>query len=109
MNNIHLKAPVVVLTILFTACSHIDTPEPTPPADIHDPEDYISGTLPVLFVNTAGNVPITSKEEYVDATYYLDSEEIDGIESVGEADKQLAMQIRERGNASRLFDKNHTA
>lgn len=79
MNTRHLKATTVVLTILFAACSHIDPPvvpdppEPTPPADIHDPEDYASGTLPMLFVNTVGNAPITSKEEYVSATYYLDA------------------------------------
>lgn len=111
MNTRHLKATTVVLTILFAACSHIDPPvvpdppEPTPPADIHDPEDYASGTLPMLVVNTVGNAPITSKEEYVSATYYLDAKGIDGIESIGTADSQLAVKIRERGNASRLFDK----
>ena len=32
-----------------------------------------SGTLPVMFINTDGGVPITSKEDYVYAEYYIDN------------------------------------
>jgi len=32
-----------------------------------------SKTLPVMFINTIDNAPITSKEEYVDAQYYVET------------------------------------
>ncbi len=57
-----------------------------------------SGTLPVMFINTDGGVAITSKENYVDATYYLDNMGIDGIESFGSKDEPLPLKIRGRGN-----------
>lgn len=57
-----------------------------------------SGTLPVLYVNTADNVAVTSKENYVDATWYLDNCGVDGIESVGSAEDPQSVQIKGRGN-----------
>ena len=32
-----------------------------------------SGTIPVMFITTVDSVPIVSKEDYVDATYYLET------------------------------------
>jgi len=32
-----------------------------------------SKTVPVMFINTVDNAPITSKEEYVDAQYYVET------------------------------------
>lgn len=60
--------------------------------------DTWSGTLPVMFITTEGNQPVTSKETYLQATYYLDPMGIDGIERVGSIGEQEAMQIRGRGN-----------
>lgn len=57
-----------------------------------------SGTLPVLHINTAGGVAITSKDDYVDATYYLDNMGIENVESFGSKDEQLPLEIRGRGN-----------
>ena len=57
-----------------------------------------SGTLPVLHINTAGNAPITSKEDYLTATYYLDAMGLSGYASIGSAEAPLTMQIRGRGN-----------
>ena len=31
----------------------------------HDPAEYLSGTLPVLYVNTVDSMPIVSKDEYL--------------------------------------------
>ena len=39
-----------------------------------------SRTLPVLFINTEGNKPIVSKEEYLNATYYLETFDLDDYE-----------------------------
>ena len=65
-----------------------------------------SGTLPVLYINTENNEPITSKESYVEATYYLDPMGIEGIEAIGSAEKPLATQIKGRGNVTwNTFDK----
>jgi len=57
-----------------------------------------SGTLPVLFINTDGGVPITSKEDYLYAEYYIDNMGIEGIENVGSQENPELMQIRGRGN-----------
>lgn len=65
-----------------------------------------SGTLPVMFINTDGGVEITSTEEYVNGTYYIDNMGIDGIESIASPDSAFALQIRGRGNYTwRDFDK----
>ncbi|MBR5118964.1 MAG: CotH kinase family protein [Muribaculaceae bacterium] len=59
-----------------------------------------SGTLPVMFINTEDSVPITSKDWYVYAYYYIDNMGIEGIESVGTAEAPQPMYIRGRGNYS---------
>lgn len=56
-----------------------------------------SGTIPVVFVTTEGNQPITSKEDYINATYYIDPMQTD-FEAVGSPDAQLPTEIRGRGN-----------
>ncbi len=57
-----------------------------------------SGTLPVLYVNTADGAAVTSKENYVDATLYLDPDGVEGVEPVGSAAAPVSLKIRGRGN-----------
>ena len=57
-----------------------------------------SGTLPVLFINTENAVNIVSKEDYVNATYYLDNMGIAEVEALGTKENQLPLEIRGRGN-----------
>lgn len=57
-----------------------------------------SGTVPVMFINTENNTPITSKEDYLQATYYLDPMGCEGVEALGSVDAQLPLEIRGRGN-----------
>ena len=65
-----------------------------------------SGTLPVLHIQTENNAAITSKENYINATYYLDAMGISGYTNIGSAAAPLAMEIRGRGNYSWTgFDK----
>jgi hypothetical protein len=65
-----------------------------------------SGSLPIMYINTANSASITSRDTYVDATYYLDPKGHDDIEAIGSKDNQLAMQIRGRGNYTwTSFDK----
>ena len=65
-----------------------------------------SGTLPVLYIQTENNASITSKEDYINATYYLDALGVSGYESIGTKSSPLNMEIRGRGNYSWTgFDK----
>ena len=57
-----------------------------------------SGTLPVLYIQTENNKTITSKDYYLNATYYLDAMGLAGYESIGSASEPLAMEIKGRGN-----------
>ena len=59
-----------------------------------------SGTLPVMYINTENNTPVTSKDNYLNATYYLDAKGIAGYENIGSASAPLAMEIKGRGNYS---------
>ena len=57
-----------------------------------------SGTLPVLHIQTENNTPITSKDYYLNATYYLDALGLAGYQSLGSASAPLTMEIKGRGN-----------
>lgn len=71
-----------------------------------DGEAAYSGTLPVLFINTENSQPITSKDDYITAEYYIDNMGIEDINSVGSKDAPELMQIRGRGNYTwSSFDK----
>lgn len=65
-----------------------------------------SGTLPVLYIQTENKAPITSKDYYLNATYYLDAIGLEGYESIGGASAPSTMEIKGRGNYSWTgFDK----
>ena len=65
-----------------------------------------SGSLPVLYIQTENKQAITSKETYINATYYLDAMGISGYTSIGSKEEPLNMEIRGRGNYSWTgFDK----
>ncbi len=59
-----------------------------------------SGTLPVMYITTENNTPVTSKDTYLNATYYLDAQGIAGYENIGSAAAPLTMEIKGRGNYS---------
>lgn len=58
----------------------------------------MSGTLPVMYIFTENNAEITSKEVYLNASYYLDANGVEGYESIGSADNMLVTKIKGRGN-----------
>ena len=65
-----------------------------------------SGTLPVLYIQTENNAVITSKEDYINATYYLDNMGLSDYQSIGTKTEPLDMEIKGRGNYSWTgFDK----
>lgn len=86
------------LIFLITVSSCVDDKnEDTPPPSL---PISISGTLPVMYIETENHKPITSKTEYLDATYWLDPLNNKDIEPLGSEDEPLAMQIRGRGHSS---------
>ena len=62
------------------------------------PMPSYSGTLPVLFINTEEYQNIVSKEEYIQATWWLDNMGNESYETIGSAEEPLGMQIKGRGN-----------
>lgn len=63
-------------------------------------------SLPVLYINTEGGAPIVSKEDYINATYYVDNAGLADCPALGSATAPLAMEIRGRGNYTWIgFDK----
>lgn len=60
----------------------------------------VSGTLPVLYIDTEKHEPIVSKEVYLNASYRLDPMGTEGIEALGTVAAPLPMQIRGRGHSS---------
>lgn len=85
---------LVALT-LFSCTDEIDAVNPPASSTIS-----ISGTLPVLYIETEGRSPIVSKEAYLNATYRLDPMGVEGIEALGTEAEPLPMQIRGRGHSS---------
>lgn len=59
---------------------------------------HASGTLPVMYINTEGGVAITSKEDYVRATLYVDPMGTADCPASGTQDTPLALSIKGRGN-----------
>lgn len=65
-----------------------------------------SGTLPVMFINTDGGVAITSTDNYVTGTYYIDNMGNEEFENIASPDSAFSLEIRGRGNYTwRDFDK----
>ena len=62
------------------------------------PMPNYSGTLPILFINTENHCDIVSKEEYVNACWWLDAMGIEGCESVGSAEEPFGMLIKGHGH-----------
>ena len=65
-----------------------------------------SGTLPVVYLRTNDGSNITSKEEYVDGTIYIDAMGIEGYKNAGSASSPIVTELKGRGNWTwKGFDK----
>ena len=69
MNNLNMKIVNVIIALLLLApcADDIDAGVQPPSTAV-----TISGTLPVMYIETENRTPITSKTEYLDAKYWLD-------------------------------------
>jgi len=70
-----------------------------------EPMPIYSSTLPVLYIVTDDYQPITNREDYVHAEWWLDDMGVAGVEPLGSAEHPLGMQIRCRGNWTWTQDK----
>ncbi len=57
-----------------------------------------SNTVPVVYLTTDSGKDITSKEEYVTGTIYIDAKGIAGYENAGSASAPLVTELKGRGN-----------
>ena len=57
-----------------------------------------AGTLPVVYLTTNDGKDITSKEEYVEGTIYIDAKGIEGYSNAGSASAPLVTELKGRGN-----------
>lgn len=57
-----------------------------------------SGTLPIMYINTEGGMAITSKDDYVRATLYVDPMGMADCPVSGTQDAPLELSIKGRGN-----------
>ncbi len=97
MRNIYGISVCILLLAMFVSCKEdTDSPDVPPPAA----SASISGTLPVLYIETENRKPIESKEEYLDAVYRLDPMDAENVEPLGTEAEPLPMQIRGRGHSS---------
>lgn len=84
----------IFASILISCAEGTEANEPAMPYEAH-----ISGTLPVLYIDTENKKPIVSKTEYIDATYWLDPVGND-MDPIGTEIDPLPLQIRGRGHSS---------
>ncbi len=71
----------------------------------HTPEEYLSNTLPVLYINTDNEEPVIDKTEYINGEYYLDANGCASYVSIGTAENPLPLEIKGRGNSTWHFPK----
>ena len=98
MKHKPLEFPILFLVLFLSwaqavASDDVDTTK-------HDPAEYLSNTLPVLYINTIDEQPIVDKEHYIDGYYYVDANGFEEYESIGSVDAPLPLKIKGRGNAT---------
>lgn len=57
-----------------------------------------SGTLPVIYINIENGAEVTSKETYLNASYWLDPKGDQDVAPIGSQSAPLTMKIKGRGN-----------
>lgn len=96
MANILRALCCLILIATFISCSdEKDGADPSNPSSV-----TVSGTLPVMYIETEGHRPVVSKDEYLDAYYRLDPMGAEGVDPLGTEEEPLAMEIRGRGHSS---------
>ena len=58
----------------------------------------ISGSLPVVYLNTQDSMSISSKNYYIPASLWIDAQCADSLQSLGSAAEPLPIEVKGRGN-----------
>ena len=95
-----MKKVYLLLSLLVFIWPQLSAQEEQVDTTKHDPAEYLSNTLPVLYINTVDETPIVDKENYIQGSYYLDANGCGDYASIGSEEEPLALQIKGRGNAS---------
>ena len=90
----------LILCLLVFTWPQLQAQEEQDDTTKHDPAEYLSNTLPVLYINTVDETPIVDRENYIDGDYYLDANGCGDYVSIGSAENPLPLVIRGRGNAT---------
>lgn len=95
LSGLALLSLAAICTPQLMAQTEEETPElPTPIEGIE-----VSGTLPVVYVNTADNAPIVDKELYLNASLWIDPKNTE-FEPFGTEQEPVKLLIKGRGNSS---------
>lgn len=104
-NKLIISKIVAIIVMLFLSIISIKAQIPTDSTTISSLQQpnigiEVTRTLPVFYVETENHEPITSKTEYLYATYWIDPCENDEFEALGSEENPMEMQIRGRGHSS---------
>ena len=87
---------LIISAALISCSDDKESDEPATPAV----SEKVSGTLPVMYIDTEEHKPITSKTVYLPGVYRLDPSGCEGVEAIGSEAEPLPLQIRGRGHSS---------
>ncbi len=87
---------LIISASLISCSDDKESDEPASPAV----SEKVSGTLPVMYIDTEEHKPITSKTVYLLGVYRLDPSGCEGVEAIGSEAEPLPLQIRGRGHSS---------
>ena len=103
--NLRNISTLIALVLLTLSASPDIRADETTPDETAWPATMVSGTLPVVYINTEDAKPIVDKINPIPAGFWLDPMGHSEIEAVGSAEAPIALTIRGRGNASWKFVK----
>lgn len=97
-----MKPHVTALLLLLAGGVGVQASAEDEEAQLPSPVEGIplTGTLPVVYVNTADGAPIVSREDYLTAEMWIDPMGVEGVEAFGSQEEPVTLQIRGRGNSS---------
>lgn len=95
LNTIRAIGCAIVLSLLISCSDEMEAGNPSGSSQVS-----ISGTLPVMYIDTENNEPVVSKEIYLNGSYRLDPMGTEGVEPIGTEVDLLPLQIRGRGHSS---------
>lgn len=93
---LHRVFSFLIIAVILTSCD--ENKEEIEPPTPNSPD--VSGTLPVMYIDTESRKPVVSKDVYLNATYRLDPMGAEGVDALGSELEPLPLQIRGRGHSS---------